>query len=229
MRTPKKIALFFIVILMAGLLSTGCANDQNQAIAQTMAVLTQQAMSLPVITFTPEPTLPPTETLIPSETPTITPTPTPDYTNFSKVTPAPATVNAAAFQGVNFKFVKSEISATSKPMDPNSTTGKETEYDHGKATANLYFMADVSGLYKTVISNSTYVIVTFSDGEKETILEGWEKTGGALKGFYASEKADTVGEVDFAFSIPKEGMQIVKLMVAANKSVKDKAVVLYQK
>ena len=123
-------------------------------------------------------------------------------------------VNAAAFNGVNFKFVKSEVSAVSKPLDPNSTTGKETEYDHGKATANLYFMADVSGLYKTVINTSTYVIVTFSDGEKETVMEGWEKAGGALKGFYASEKADTVGEVDFSFAIPKEGMQVVKLMIA---------------
>ena len=61
MRTPILIALIFMVVLAAGLLVTGCANDQNQAIAQTMAALTKQAMALPVITFTPVPTLAPTE------------------------------------------------------------------------------------------------------------------------------------------------------------------------
>ena len=229
MRTPKKMVLVIAIMMFAALMAGGCANDQNQAIAQTMAALTQQALSLPVITFTPEPTWTPTLTVAPSETPTITPTPTPDFTDFAKVTPAPASVNTAIYQGVNFKFVKYEVNALSKPMDPNSTTGTETEYDRGKPTANLYFMTDTSEMYRTVVNTSSFVIVTFSDGENMTIYEGWEKNGGALKGFYASEKADSVGEVDFAFGIPKEGMEITQLKIAENRDAKDKAVVLYQK
>lgn len=229
MRTPRNTAFLLVMIMSVALMAGGCANDQNQVIAQTMAALTQQAMSLPVITLTPEPTWTPTQTIEPTETPTITPTPTPDYTDFTKVTPAPAAVNTAVYQGVNFKFVKYEVNAKSKPMDPNSTTGTETEYDRGKPTANLYFMTDTSEMYRTVINTSSFVIVTFSDGETMTIYEGWEKNGGALKGFYASEKADTVGEVDFSFGIPKEGMEITQLKIAANRAEKDKAVVLYQK
>ncbi len=229
MRTPYGLAFLLILTLIVSVLAGGCANDQNQVIAQTMAALTQQAMSLPVITLTPEPTWTPTQTLVPTEIPTITLTPTPDYTDFTKVTPAPASVNTAIYQGVSFKFIKNEISAVAKPLDPNSTTGEETEYDHGKPTANLYFMTDSSEMYRKVINTNSYLIVTFSDGETATIYEGWEKNGGALKGFYASEKADTVGEVDFAFGIPKEGMEITQLKIAESRATKDKAVVLYQK
>jgi hypothetical protein len=114
-------------------------------------------------------------------------------------------------------------------MAPNSTTGKEEQYGRGKKTANLYFMTDTSEMYKKVINANTYVIVTFSDGTTLNIYDGWEKSGGMLKGYYASEKADTVGEVDFAFGIPKDGMDIVELKIAENAEKKDKAVTLYQK
>jgi hypothetical protein len=230
MKKQFHIAMILLVLLSIGGLTAGCGNnDQFEAVAKTMAVLTQAAMAGPAVTDTPAPTETPTATLPPTATPTITITPTPDYTDFTKVSPAAATVNMAVWQGVNFKFVKYEVSETSKPMAPNSTTGKEEQYGRGKKTANLYFMTDTSEMYKKVINANTYVIVTFSDGTTQKIYDGWEKSGGMLKGYYASEKADTVGEVDFAFGIPKDGMDIVELKIAENAEKKDKAVTLYQK
>jgi hypothetical protein len=215
-----------IIVITAGMLSGCSRNDQYETVPQTLAAMTQKAMSISISTVTPEPTEPPTETPYPSDTPTITITPTPDFTDFAKVTPAAAQVNVAVWNNVNFKFVKSEISEITKPLDPHSTTGKEASFGRGKKTANIYFMADLNALYKNVISTNTYISVTFSDG---SVHEGWEKSGGALKGFYASEKTDTIGEVYFAFGIPKEGLEIVELKIAENKDMKNKAVVLYQK
>lgn len=230
MKKQFHTALILLVLLTIGGLTAGCGNnDQFEAVAKTMAVLTQAAMAGPVATDTPEPTATPTETLPPTQTPTVTITPTPDFTDFTRVTPAPATVNTAAWQGVNFKFVKYEVSETTRPMDPHSTTGQEEQFGRGKKTANLYFMTDTSEMYKKVINSSTFVIATFSDGSELKIYEGWEKNGGQLKGYYASEKADTVGEVDFAFGIPKEGMDIVELKIAENAEKKDTAVTLFQK
>src|SRR5512133_24617 len=156
MKNQYRIPVICLVFLLLAGMTAGCGNDdQFESVPKTMAALTQIALSMPAETDTPEPTWTATLTLVPSDTPTITVTPTPDYTDFTKVTPAAATVNVAAFQGVNFKFVKSEISETSKPLDPNSTTGKETQYAKGKKTANLYFMTDMSEMYKKVINSST--------------------------------------------------------------------------
>jgi hypothetical protein len=230
MKNQYVIPVICLVFLILAGMTAGCSNnDQFESVPKTMAALTQIALSMPAETETPEPTWTATRTLAPSETPTITVTPTPDFTDFTKVNPAPATVNVAAFQGVNFKFVKSEISEVTKPLDPHSKTGKENKYGHGKKTANLYFMTDASEMYKKVINTNTFVVVTFSDGTKQTVYEGWESKGGALKGFYASEKTDTVGEVDFSFGIPKEGMEVVQLKIAESYEKKDKAVVLFQK
>ncbi len=230
MRTQYRIAVICLIFMVLSSLLAACGNnDQLESLPKTMAALTQKAMFLPAVTYTPIPTETATLTPIPSETPTITITPTPDFTNFLNVTPASAQVNTAVFKGVNFKFVKSEISETSKPMDPNSTTGKETSYAKGKKTANVYFMTDSSEMYKKVIGDKTYISVTFSDGVKETVYEGWEKNGGALKSYYASEKKDTVGEVDFIFGIPKDSLTVVEVKIAESVETKDKAVVLYKK
>lgn len=230
MQKQIHLIVILIVLLSLGGLTAGCGNnDQFEAVAKTMSVLTQAALAGPAVTDTPAPTFTPTETLPPTETPTITITPTPDFTDFTKVTPAAATVNTGSWQGVNFKFVKYEVSESTKPMDPHSTTGQETQYGRGKKTANLYFMTDTSEMYKKVINANTYVIVTFSDGTNLKVYDGWEKNGGLLKGYYASEKKDTVGEVDFAFGIPKDGMDIVELKIAENAEKKDKAVTLFQK
>jgi len=230
MQKQIQISLILLVLLSLSGLTAGCGNnDQFEAVAKTMAVLTQAAMAAPAETDTPAPTFTPTETLPPTQTPTITITPTPDFTDFTRVTPAAATVNTGIWQGINFKFVKNEISETTKPMDPNSTTGQEAQYGRGKKTANLYFMTDTSEMYKKVINSTTFVIVTFSDGTTQKVYEGWEKNGGMLKGYYASEKSDTVGEVDFSFGLPQEGMEVVELKIAENAEKKDKAVTIYQK
>jgi hypothetical protein len=113
MKKQFHIALILIVLLSFGGLTAGCGNnDQFEAVAKTMAVLTQAAMAGPVVTDTPAPTFTPTETMPPTATPTVTITPTPDFTDFTRVTPAPATINTASWQGVNFKFVKYEVSET---------------------------------------------------------------------------------------------------------------------
>jgi len=230
MQKQIKITLILLVLLSLSGLTAGCGNnDQFEAVAKTMAVLTQAAMAAPAETDTPAPTFTPTETLPPTQTPTVTITPTPDFTDFTRVTPAAATVNTGTWQGINFKFVKNKISETTKPMDPNSTTGQEAQYGRGKKTANLYFMTDTSEMYKKVINSTTFVIVTFSDGTTQKVYEGWEKNGGLLKGYYASEKSDTVGEVDFSFGLPQEGMEVVELKIAENAEKKDKAVTIYQK
>ncbi len=230
MKFLNRISVGCLVLVMAAGMVGGCSSkDQYDTVPLTLAAMTQKALYISASTPTPEPTATPTKILVPSETPTPAATPTSDYTNFSKVNPAPARVNVAVWNGVSFKFVKSEVSETTKPLDPHSTTGREESFGRGKKTANLYFMSDVNELYKKVISTNTYVSVTFSDGVKETVFEGWEKNGGALKGFYASEKTDTIGEAYFAFTIPKEGLELVELKIAENKSLKDKAVVLYQK
>lgn len=230
MKKQCHICIGLIVVLLAAGVLAGCGNnDQFESVAKTMAVLTQAAMAGPQVTDTPEPSSTPTETLPPTQTPTVTITPTPDFTDFTRVTPAPAKINTAAWNGVNFKFVKNEISESTRPMDPHSTTGKESQYGRGKKTANLYFMTDSSEMYKQVINSNTFVIVTFSDGTNQKVYEGWEKNGGMLKGYYASEKADTVGEVDFSFGLPADGMEVVELKIAVNAEQKDKAVTLYQK
>jgi hypothetical protein len=230
MKLQKRMPVVIVLVILIGAILAGCSNNnQFETLPKTLAAMTQKAMSIPVSTYTPEPTGTTTLTPLPSETPTITMTPAPNFTDFTKVTPAPAKVNVATWLGVSFKFVKSDINEIVKPLDPNSTTGKEESYGRGKKTANLYFMADKNELYKKVISTATYVSVTFSDGKTETVYDGWESKGGALKGFYASEKTDSIGEVDFAFGIPKEGMEIVQLKIAENAAIKDKAVVLYQK
>jgi len=225
-RITDAVPIFLIILLSLA----GCSNnEQLESLPKTMAALTQQAMYVAPVTYTPAPTETPTITPFPSDTPTITVTPTPDFTDFTRVTPAAARLNVAVWQGINFKFVKSEISETSKPMDPKSTTGKEESYGRGKKTANVYFMTDQSEMYKKVINNDTFVIVTFSDGVKQKIFEGWEKKGGALKGFYASEKTDTVGEVDFFFNTPADSMDVIEVKIAESAEAKDKAVVLYTK
>ncbi|HEX7556750.1 MAG TPA: hypothetical protein VF338_09015 [Leptolinea sp.] len=230
MKFPNRLLFDCLIIVMTAGMLAGCSNNnQFETVPQTLAAMTQKAMSISVATKTPGPTGTATQTAIPAETATATVAPPLDYTDFTKVTPAPAQVNVAMWNNVNFKFVKSEISEVTRPLDPHSTTGKEMKNGKGKKTANLYFMADVNELYKKVISTSTFVSVTFSDGKEDIVYEGWESKGGALKGFYASEKTDTIGEVDFAFAIPKEGMEIVRLEIAENKNLKDKAVVLYQK
>lgn len=230
MKNRNSMTIIGVLIIIALSLISGCSNnDQLESLPKTMAALTQQAMYVQPVTYTPAPTNTPTLTPVPSNTPTITITPTPDFTNFSFVTPAAAQVNTAIFKGVNFKFVKSEVSEVTRPMDPNSTTGREESFGRGKKTANLYFMTDLNDMYKRVVNTNTYISVTFSDGTTESVFEGYEKKGGALKGFYASEKTDTVGEVYFAFGIPKEGMEITQLKIAETVDQKDKAVVLYQK
>ncbi|GAP21296.1 hypothetical protein [Leptolinea tardivitalis] len=229
MKTQHKLIFVSLGFILVGGLISGCGSDQNQVVAQTMAALTQKAIMEAAATNTPLPPPTATETPLPSATPTPTITPTPDYTNFNKVTPAAASVNVASYKNVNFKFVKMEIGSKVIPLDPNATTGKEYEFNKGQNTANIYFMADVNAIYNKVISTNTYVIVTFSNGEKQLVLEGWNSKGGALKGFYASEKTDTVGEADFAFAIPEEGMEIVELQLAESAKAKDNAVVLFKK
>lgn len=230
MKFLSRISVGCLIIVFISGMVAGCSNkDQFETIPQTLAAMTQKAFVILAATNTPEPTEPPTVTPVPSDTPTLTVTPTPDFTDFLKVTPGAAQVNTATWKGVNFKFVKSEVSELTKPLDPNSTTGKEKSYGKGKKTANIYFMADVPALYNKVISTTTYVSVIFSDGTTESQYEGYEKNGGALKAFYASEKTDSIGEVFFVFGVPKEGQEIVQVKIAENKNAKDKAVVLYQK
>jgi hypothetical protein len=182
-RITDAVPIFLIILLSLA----GCSNnEQLESLPKTMAALTQQAMYVAPVTYTPAPTETPTITPFPSDTPTITVTPTPDFTDFTRVTPAAARLNAAVWRGINFKF-------------------------------------------KKVINNDTFVIVTFSDGVKQKIFEGWEKKGGALKGFYASEKTDTVGEVDFFFNTPADSMDVIEVKIAESAEAKDKAVVLYTK
>jgi hypothetical protein len=204
---------FIFGLLISVLLIVGCTPSPTATVVPQTATLVSATVTATVA--------PPTET-------PILPTATPDYSDFAKFTPEAATINEAVFKGVNFKFALLENNNKIRSL----ADGKEFPSLYGNRTMQtIYFVADKADLQEKVISKSTYVMVTFSDGKEEITGEGRlaAKDFKIFKGRSASKAEDEHGQTFFIFDIPKEGMKIVKFAIAENSSQKDKAVVLYQK
>ncbi len=155
-------------------------------------------------------------------TPIITATPT------LKETPAKnGRIIEADWNGIHITFVKVDVSATRKSLDPNSSW--EKTWADGEKTANIYFLSSEKGVKSDgfISKDTTYFRVVFSNGNEEIVREGLGGEQG-LVGMAYSDHENTLGYFCISYQIPKEGMRLIKMEIARDKSEKDRMTVIYQ-
>jgi hypothetical protein len=235
-REKMKKSKFVVCLLF--ILVVGCTPISPPTPPNVMASLTVNSTTATVVPTSATPTESPTATEIPptataTELPlTATPeiTVTPDFTDFVNFVPLPAKVNEANWNGVNFKFVLLEVSSVKRglvPELPDQVHPKKIE------AANIYFLTDQKDIFnKVIVSSRTYLKVTFSNGEKEVVYEGTLRSlmlSLKSRGWTGSRPASPIGKVQFYFSIPEKGMELVELKIAESSNLVNKAVTIYQK
>jgi hypothetical protein len=166
--------------------------------------------------------------------PTLTITPGVTYTPIITTTPTvietPAKngrITEADWNGIHITFVKVDVSATRKSLDPNSSW--ESTWADGEKTANIYFLSSEKGVKSDgyISKYTTYFRVVFSNGIEEIVREGLGGEQG-LVGIAYSDHENTLGYFCISYQIPKEGMRLIKMEIARDKSENDRMTVIYQ-
>jgi len=208
---------------MTAPLPDGFQATEEMMMPSLVATETQLPKKTSTLTSTPTPTE--TMTPTPTETEEPTMTATPDIYNFDSITPEPAKINEAEWNGVRFKFDRIERSNTVVSIDPESTWSYV--FDDGECDT-VYFRADKKDLFGKVFNMNFFVKVTFSNGEETINNQGSVGTPKSpLRGVFGTGDDNSVGGLYISFNLPPEGMEIVRVEVAG--SAGDKLTTLYEK